>query len=42
MVDLAPFITAPIVSVVVRGKGTQPPKDTRLEVKLKLRVSAKP
>ncbi len=40
MVDLTPFVTAPIVSLVLRGKGTQPTKDTRLEVRVKLRVSA--
>lgn len=41
-VDLTPFITAPIVTIVLRGKGNQPLKDTRLEVKVKLRVSASP
>ena len=41
-VDLTPFVTAPIVTVIMRGKGKQPPKDTRLEVKVKLRVSATP
>jgi hypothetical protein len=41
-VDLTAFITAPIITVVLRGKGKQPPKDTRLEVKVKLRVSASP
>lgn len=40
LVDLAPFVSAPIMSIVMRGKGTQPPNDTRLEVKVKLRVSA--
>lgn len=39
-VELAPFVGAPIMSIVMRGKGRQPPADTRLEVKVKLRVSA--
>ncbi len=41
-VDVTPFITAPLVTVVLRGKGNQPSKDTRLEVKVKLRISASP
>lgn len=40
--DLTPFVTAPLMSVVLRGKGQYPQKDTRLEVKVKLRVSASP
>ncbi len=41
-VNLTPFFTAPIVTVLLRGKGTQPAKDARIEVKLKFRVSASP
>lgn len=40
LVDLAPYVSAPIMSIVMRGKGRQPLNDTRLEVKVKLRVSA--
>lgn len=40
LVDLAPFVGAPIMSIVMRGKGRQPTTDTRLEVKVKFRVSA--
>ena len=39
-VDLTPFIKAPLVTFVLRGKGNQPLKDTRLEVKLKLHITA--
>lgn len=39
-VDLAPYVTAPIMSIVMRGKGKTPVGDTRLEVKVKLFVSA--
>lgn len=41
-VNLTPYFTAPIVTVLLRGKGTQPAKDARIEVKLKFRVSASP
>jgi hypothetical protein len=39
--DLVSVLAAPTVSVVMRGKGRQPPKDTRLEAKAKIRVGLK-
>ena len=39
--ELQPFVTAPSMSITVRGKGTQPTRDTRLEATIKLRVEVK-
>ena len=37
-VDLAPFVTAKSMSIVVRGKGHLPPQDTRLEATVGINV----
>jgi hypothetical protein len=37
--ELKPFITAPSTSIVVRGRGRQPPQDTRLEATVGLKVT---
>lgn len=39
--QLAPFVQAETMSIVMRGRGRQPPQDTRIEAKVKLRVEAK-
>jgi hypothetical protein len=39
--ELKDFITAPSMQLVVRGKGKQPPQDTRLEARVQLRVGVK-
>lgn len=40
-VDLAPFVTAPSMSIVVRGRGHLPPQDTRLEATVGVNVEVK-
>jgi hypothetical protein len=37
-VDLAPFVTAPSMSIIVRGSGTQPPQDTKIQAEVGLKV----
>lgn len=39
--DLAPFVAAPSMSIVMRGRGRQPSQDTRLSATVKLVVQAK-
>lgn len=39
--ELQPFITAPQMSIVTRGKGRLPPQDTHLEAQVTLRVQIK-
>jgi hypothetical protein len=39
--ELQPFITAPSMSIVVRGKGRMPPKEVRLQAVVKLDVQVK-
>ncbi|MFY0564519.1 hypothetical protein ACN28E_11760 [Archangium lansingense] len=39
--ELQPFITAPSMSISVRGKGRKPPKDVRLQVDVKLDVQVR-
>jgi hypothetical protein len=36
--ELQPYVTAPQMSIVVRGRGQAPPQDTRIEVGVTLRV----
>lgn len=38
--DLAPFVREPAMSLVMRGRGRQPPTDVRLQATVKLRVQA--
>jgi len=40
-VELQPFITAPAMSIVVRGSGRVPPSDTALQANVKLKVGVK-
>lgn len=40
-VELAPYITAPSMSIVVRGKGRLPPQDTKLEATVGVNVEVK-
>jgi hypothetical protein len=39
--ELQPYVTAPSMSIVVRGKGHAPPQDTRLEASVTLEVHFK-
>ena len=39
--ELVSLLRAPTMSLVLRGKGRQPPRDTRLEAKAKIRVGLK-
>ncbi len=39
--ELQPYVTAPAMSIVVRGKGRMPPQDTRLEATVGLDVTVK-
>lgn len=39
--ELRPFVTAPSMSLIVRGKGHAPPQDTTLEATVRLRVAVK-
>jgi hypothetical protein len=39
--ELVTLLRAPTMSLVLRGRGRQPPADTRLEAKAKLRVGVK-
>lgn len=39
--ELVEVMAAPTVSIILRGKGRQPPRDTRLEAKARLRVGLK-
>ena len=39
--ELQPFVTAPSMSIIVRGKGRMPPQDTRLEANVGLNVTVK-
>jgi hypothetical protein len=39
-VELAPYVTAPSMSLSVRGKGRLPAQDTRLEATVRLQVTA--
>lgn len=40
-VELAPYITAEKTSIIVRGKGKQPPQETRLEATVRVNVAVK-
>jgi hypothetical protein len=40
-VELQPFITAPSMSFVVRGRGRMPPREVRLQAEVKLDVQVK-
>lgn len=40
-VDLAPFVTADKMSIIVRGKGRLPPQETRLEATVGVNVEVK-
>ncbi len=40
-VELQPFIAAPSMSIVVRGKGRVPPQDTTLEAEAQFRVGVR-
>lgn len=40
-VELQPFVTAPAMSIVVRGSGRIPPADTTLQANVKLKVGVK-
>jgi hypothetical protein len=40
-VELKPYVTAPTMSIIVRGKGRQPSQDTKLEANVRLRVDVK-
>jgi hypothetical protein len=40
-VELQPFVTAPTMSIVVRGNGRHPPSDTTLQANVRLRVGVK-
>jgi hypothetical protein len=37
-VELQPFVTAPSMSIVVRGSGSQPPQDTKIQAEVGLKV----
>jgi hypothetical protein len=37
-VELQPFVTAPSMSIVVRGNGRQPPQDTKIQAEIGLKV----
>lgn len=37
-VELQPFVTAPSMSIVVRGSGRPPPQDTRIQAEVGLKV----
>jgi hypothetical protein len=39
--ELQPFVVAPAMSIVVRGKGRLPPQETRLEARVGLDVTVK-
>lgn len=39
--ELQPFVTAPQMTISVKGKGRYPPRDTRLEATVRLRVEVK-
>ncbi|HZA51568.1 MAG TPA: hypothetical protein VE549_12565, partial [Myxococcaceae bacterium] len=36
--ELQPFVTAPSMSIVVRGNGRQPPQDTKIQAEIGLKV----
>ena len=38
-VELQPFVTAPSMSIVVRGNGRQPPQDTKIQAEVGLKVA---
>ncbi len=40
-VDLAEYVRAPTMSIIMRGTGRQPPQDTTIEVDAKFNVQAK-
>jgi hypothetical protein len=39
--ELQPYVTAPSMNIVVRGRGHSPPQDTRLEASVTLEVDFK-
>lgn len=39
--ELQPYVTAPSMTISVKGKGSYPPRDTRLEASVRLRVEVK-